>query len=128
MQNTFAFDWMFDFLSLGTTYLYRKYMIGAVLAGEDGAWRRLGSYTFDGPERPFNFEKFNEAYPDFVRGGNPRLCPRWPETIGRPDSNVDDEDRSLRTQVRILLYIGVVVDPLSTRLSLVQRWAGLQLL
>ena len=101
-------------------------MIGAVLADENGAWRRLGSDTFDGSEKPFDFEKFNEAYPDFVRGENLRLRASWPETIGRLDSNVDDEDRSLRTQVCILLCIGVV-DLLSTRLSLAQRRVGLQL-
>ena len=42
MQNPFAFDWMVDLFSLGTTYLYRTYRLGAhltSLAIEAEQWR-----------------------------------------------------------------------------------------
>jgi hypothetical protein len=96
MQNAFAFEWMLDFLSLGTTNLYRKYMIGALVTVEEGVWRRLGGGTCNDAEGAFNFDKFDETYPDLVP--SERLHNYWPDVVEELEPEVD-EDRGLRTQV-----------------------------
>src|ERR1700691_4118551 len=102
MPNAFDFDWMFDCLSLGTTYLYRKYLEGAMLAAEEGVWRRSVDGTCSGALLAFNFDKFDEAYPDLIPSERLRLRGHWPDII--EGEVVAGEDRGLRTQVRAGLY------------------------
>ena len=97
MQNAFAFDWTLDFLSLGTTFLYRKYMIGTVPAAEN-EWRAPGGAWWQ-----LYFDNFDEMYPDLVPAE--RLFRRWSANLEEPSSDVVvGEHKGLRIQVCFTLY------------------------
>lgn len=116
MENAFAFDWMFNILSLGTAHLYRKYMVGAMVAVEEGVWRRLGG-TCDNAAKTFLFQTFDEAYPDLIPTERLRLRDHWSFFVEGQNSDIDHEDRGLRTQVCVAMFFGfLTVNSHPTRL------------
>jgi hypothetical protein len=101
VKNAFDFNWMFDFLSLGTTYLYRKYMIGATLAAEEHVWRRPCSGIAAGATiMAINFDRFDEAYPDIVPYERLRRRRRRMDTVYGSSSDDVKKNRRARNQVR----------------------------
>lgn len=109
MQNMFAFEWMFDFLSLGTTSLYRRYMLPPTLDEElesmmesetASEWRRTW-----GDRGQSVFGKFDASYPDLVPSERLCLPGHKPEYFAEEgfDSG-DGASRELRDQASFLLH------------------------
>lgn len=110
MQEMFEFEWIFDYLSLGTTFLYRYYLappmiddrkIEAAEEEEDNLNELMWRTTWERAQR--TLDNFDAAYPDLVPAE--RLCipghrPKhsWDGTDSR-----DEEDGRRRIQVCITL-------------------------
>jgi hypothetical protein len=74
-------------------------MVGAMVAVEEGLWRRLGGTCGDNAAESFLFQTFDEAYPDLIPTERLRLRGHWSFFVERQDPDIGHEDRGLRTQV-----------------------------
>jgi len=80
-------------------------MIGAIVAVEEGVWRRLRGGTCDNAKRPKFFDQFDGACPDLVSTKRLRLRGHWSILVEGLDSDGDDE---VRTEVCATLSVGVL--------------------
>lgn len=107
MQEMFEFDWIFDYLSLGTTFLYRYYVAPPVIGDRRiKAKMEFSSYNFKLKDREQmwrttwaraqrNLDSHcNAAYPNLVPAKRLRILDYLPkDTWNRPDSRDDKYER-----------------------------------
>lgn len=110
MENPFVFDWMFDILSLGTTYLYRKYMIGAhltmMLAAEEDVWRVPPTWDDVTAESPFQ-SAYDELDIDLDSKHPSRHLNRWPDEREEDEFELrQDDDKRLSIEVCKSVLLG----------------------